>query len=309
IKGAARFYHRKGKHIITYKTEHKAVLDVCAHLAREGFEVTYLTPQTNGLVDLQQLADALRDDTVLISIMHANNEIGVIQDLVAIGELTRTRGALLHVDAAQSAGKIPIDLQRLPVDLMSFSAHKVYGPKGIGALFVRHKPRVRLEPLLHGGGQELGLRPGTLPTHQIVGMGEAFAIAQAEMPQEMQRIRELRDNLWKVLQVIPETYLNGDYAQRLPGNLNVSFGYVEGESLLLALQDLAVSSGSACTSATLEPSHVLRALGRDDVLAHSSVRFALGRFTTAEEIDFAERTIVAAVERLRAISPLWEKEN
>jgi cysteine desulfurase len=309
IKGAARFYQRKGKHIITCKTEHKAVLDVCAQLAREGFEVTYLTPQTNGLIDLQALAAALRPDTVLVSIMHANNEIGVIQDLIAIGELTKAHGALLHVDAAQSAGKTPIDLQNLPVDLMSFSAHKLYGPKGIGALFVRHKPRVRLEPLLHGGGQELGLRPGTLATHQIAGMGEAFAIAQTEMSAEILRVRKLRDTLWQTLQSLPEIHLNGDYEQRLPGNLSVSFGYVEGESLLLALQDLAVSSGSACTSATIEPSYVLRALGRDDVLAHSTVRFSLGRFTTGEEIDFAGRTVVAAVERLRNLSPLWGKRE
>jgi cysteine desulfurase len=306
IKGAARFYHRKGKHIITCKTEHKAVLDVCAHLAREGFEITYLTPRTNGLIDLQQLADVLRTDTVLVSIMHVNNEIGVIQDIAAIGELARARGALLHVDAAQSAGKIPIDLQHWPVDLMSFSAHKVYGPKGIGALFVRHKPRVRLEPLLQGGSQELGLRPGTLPTHQIVGMGEAFSIAEAEMLQEMQRIQALRDRLWGRVKEIPDVYLNGDYTHRSPGNLSVSFGYVEGESLLLGLQDLAVSSGAACTSVTLEPSHVLRALGREDGLAHSSIRFTLGRFTTEKEIDYAGRTVVSVVERLRGLSPLWD---
>jgi cysteine desulfurase len=306
IKGVAHFYGKKGKHIVTSKTEHKAVLDTCRHLEREGFEVTYLDPEPNGLIDLGKLESALRDDTILVSMMHVNNEIGVIQDIGAIGELTRSRKILLHVDAAQSAGKVPIDLEQLKVDLMSFSAHKIYGPKGIGALYVRRKPRVRLEAQMHGGGHERGMRSGTLATHQIVGMGEAFRIAAEEMATENERVLGLRNRLWDGIKEMEEVYLNGDKDQRVAGNLNVSFAYVEGESLIMALKDLAVSSGSACTSASLEPSYVLRALGREDELAHSSLRFTLGRFTTVEEVDYAIQKIHTEVGRLRELSPLWE---
>lgn len=306
IKGAAHFYQKKGRHIVTCKTEHKAVLDTCRQLEREGYEVTYLDPEPNGLIDLDKLKAALRDDTILVSIMHVNNEIGVIQDIAAIGQLTRERGILFHSDAAQSAGKVPIDVNAMNVDLMSFSAHKVYGPKGIGALYVRRKPRVRLEAQMHGGGHERGLRSGTLATHQCVGMGEAFRIAREEMPAEAERIRRLRDRLYQGLQDIEEVYVNGDLAQRIPGNLNVSFNFVEGESLIMALKDIAVSSGSACTSASLEPSYVLRALGRNDELAHSSIRFTLGRFTTEEEVDYAVEVVREGIARLRELSPLWE---
>jgi cysteine desulfurase len=306
IKGAAQFYAKKGKHIITCKTEHKAVLDTCRHLERDGYEITYLEPEPNGLIDLAKLEAALRDDTILVSIMHVNNEIGVIQDIEAIGEMTRSRKILFHVDAALSAGKVPIDLEKLKVDLMSFSAHKIYGPKGIGALYVQRKPRVRLEAQMHGGGHERGMRSGTLATHQIVGMGEAFHIAQEEMAAENERVLGLRNRLWDGIKDMEEVYLNGDENQRVAGNLNVSFAYVEGESLIMALKDLAVSSGSACTSASLEPSYVLRALGREDELAHSSIRFTFGRFSTVEEVDFAISKIRSEVERLRELSPLWE---
>lgn len=306
IKGVAHFYKKKGKHIITCKTEHKAVLDTCRQLEREGFEVTYLDPEPNGLVDLEKLKAAMRDDTILVSIMHVNNEIGVIQDIQAIGELTRKNKILFHVDAAQSAGKVPIDIETMKVDLMSFSAHKIYGPKGIGALYVRRKPRVRLEAQMHGGGHERGMRSGTLPTHQIVGMGEAFRLAKEEMATDNERIRMLRDRLLNGLKDIEETYINGDMDQRIPHNLNISFNFVEGESLMMALKDLAVSSGSACTSSSLEPSYVLRALGRNDELAHSSIRFSLGRFTTEEEIDFAIEQIRNNITKLRELSPLWE---
>ena len=307
IKGAAHFYQKKkGRHIVTCKTEHKAVLDTCRQLEREGFEVTYLDPEPNGLIDLDKLKAAIRDDTVLVSIMHVNNEIGVIQDIAAIGEITRERKVLFHVDAAQSAGKVPIDLQQMKVDLMSFSAHKIYGPKGIGALYVRRKPRVRLEAQMHGGGHERGMRSGTLATHQIVGMGEAFRIAKEEMAADNERIRMLRDRLLKGLEDIEEIYINGDLEQRVPHNLNISFNFVEGESLMMALKDLAVSSGSACTSASLEPSYVLRALGRNDELAHSSIRFSLGRFTTEEEVDYAIDAIKRNIDKLRELSPLWE---
>ena len=306
IKGVAHFYHKKGKHIITCKTEHKAVLDTCRHLEREGFEVTYLDPEPNGLIDIKKLEAAMRDDTILVSIMHVNNEIGVIQDIDAIGELCRSRKILFHVDAAQSAGKVPIDMDKSKVDLMSFSAHKIYGPKGIGALYVRRKPRVRLEAQMHGGGHERGMRSGTLAVHQIVGMGEAFRIAKEEMATENERIRMLRDRLLKGLDDIEETYINGDMERRIPHNLNISFNFVEGESLMMALKDLAVSSGSACTSASLEPSYVLRALGRSDELAHSSIRFTLGRFSTEEEVDFAIEQIRNNIDKLRELSPLWE---
>lgn len=306
IKGAAHFYKKSGKHIVTLKTEHKAVLDSCRQLEREGYEVTYLDPEPNGLVDLKKLEAALRDDTTLVSIMHVNNEIGVIQDIAAIGELCRARKIIFHVDAAQSAGKLPIDLETLKVDLMSFSAHKIYGPKGIGVLYVRRKPRVRLEAQMHGGGHERGLRSGTLATHQIVGMGEAFRIAKEEMVEEEQRIRELRDRLWLGLNDMEEVYLNGDFDRRVPGNLNVSFNYVEGESLIMALSDMAVSSGSACTSSSLEPSYVLRALGRNDELAHSSIRFTIGRYTTVDEVDYIIERIHEKVAKLRELSPLWE---
>ena len=306
IKGAAHFYRKKGRHIVTCKTEHKAVLDTCRQLEREGSEVTYLSPQPNGLLDLAEFEAALREDTVLVSAMHVNNEIGVIQDIAALGALTRPRGILLHVDAAQSAGKVPIDVGAMQVDLMTLSAHKIYGPKGIGALYVCRKPRVRLEAQMHGGGHERGLRSGTLATHQIVGMGEAFRLAGAEMAAEAARIRALRDRLWAGLGRMEEVYLNGDLERRVPGNLNVSFNFVEGESLIMALKDIAVSSGSACTSASLEPSYVLRALGRNDELAHSSLRFSIGRFTTEEDIDRTVALIEGAVRRLRDLSPLWE---
>ncbi len=306
IKGAAHFYQKKGRHIVTVKTEHKAVLDTCRQLEREGFEVTYLDVGSDGLLDLEVLRSALRDDTVLLSVMHVNNEIGVIQDIEAIGAIARERGVLFHVDAAQSTGKVSIDLSRLPVDLMSFSAHKSYGPKGIGALYVRRKPRVRIEAQMHGGGHERGMRSGTLAPHQIVGMGEAFRIAREEMGAEVERIRMLRDRLWSGLSDMEEVYLNGDLERRIAGNLNVSFNFVEGESLIMALKDIAVSSGSACTSASLEPSYVLRALGRDDELAHSSIRFTLGRYTTAEEVDYTVDLVKRAVAKLRELSPLWE---
>jgi len=306
IKGAAHFYQKKGKHIITCKTEHKAVLDSCRQLEREGFEVTYLDPEANGLIDLAKLEDAIRDDTILVSIMHVNNEIGVIQDIDTIAELTRARKIIFHVDAAQSAGKVPIDLANSKVDLMSFSAHKIYGPKGMGALFVRRKPRVRLEAQMHGGGHERGLRSGTLPTHQIVGMGEAFRIAKEEMAQENIRFKALRDRLYDGLKDIEETYVNGDMEKRITGNLNISFNYVEGESLIMAIKDLAVSSGSACTSASLEPSYVLRAIGRNDELAHSSIRFTIGRFTTEEEIDYTIKLLHESIGKLRDLSPLWD---
>jgi cysteine desulfurase len=306
IRGVAEFYAKKGRHIITCKTEHKAVLDTCRQLERDGYEITYLEPESDGLIDLQKLEAALRDDTILVSIMHVNNEIGVIQDIAAIGEMTRARKILFHVDAAQSAGKVPIDLAALKVDLMSFSAHKIYGPKGIGALYVQRKPRVRLEAQMHGGGHERGMRSGTLPTHQIVGMGEAFRLAGEEMAADNERILGLRQRLWDGIRDMEEVYLNGDESHRVAGNLNVSFAYVEGESLIMALKDLAVSSGSACTSASLEPSYVLRALGREDELAHSSIRFTLGRFSTQEEVDYAINKIRAEVERLRELSPLWE---
>ncbi|GAB6040510.1 cysteine desulfurase [Endothiovibrio diazotrophicus] len=306
IKGAAHFFHKQGKHIVTCKTEHKAVLDTCRHLEGEGFEVTYLDPEPNGLIDLAKLEAALREDTVLVSIMHVNNEIGVIQDIAAIGELTRARKILFHVDAAQSAGKVPLDVQTLKVDLISFSAHKIYGPKGIGALYVRRKPRARLEAQMHGGGHERGFRSGTLATHQIVGMGEAFRLAREEMASENERVVTLRNKLWDGIKDMEEVYLNGDLEQRVAGNLNVSFNYVEGESLIMALKDIAVSSGSACTSASLEPSYVLRAIGRPDELAHSSIRFTIGRFTTAEEIDYTVELIRRQVSKLRDLSPLWE---
>ncbi|KAJ8738748.1 IscS subfamily cysteine desulfurase [Aeromonas veronii] len=306
IKGVAHFYASKGKHIITSKTEHKAVLDTCRQLEREGFEVTYLEPMPNGLFTIEMIENAMRDDTILVSIMHVNNEIGVVQNISAIGELCRSRKILLHVDAVQSVGKIPVDVEALKVDLLSVSAHKVYGPKGIGALFVRRKPRVRLEAQMHGGGHERGMRSGTLPTHQIVGMGEAFRIAKEEMVSEGERILALRQRLWNGIKDIEAVYINGDLEQRVPGNLNVSFAYVEGESLIMALKDLAVSSGSACTSASLEPSYVLRALGLNDELAHSSIRFSMGRFTTEEEIDYAVKLIRDSIGRLREMSPLWE---
>ncbi len=306
IKGVAHFYASKGKHIITSKTEHKAVLDTCRQLEREGFEVTYLEPMPNGLFTIEMIENAMRDDTILVSIMHVNNEIGVVQNIAAIGELCRSRKILLHVDAVQSVGKIPVDVEALQVDLLSVSAHKVYGPKGIGALFVRRKPRVRLEAQMHGGGHERGMRSGTLPTHQIVGMGEAFRIAKEEMVSEGERILALRQRLWNGIKDIEAVYINGDLEQRVPGNLNVSFAYVEGESLIMALKDLAVSSGSACTSASLEPSYVLRALGLNDELAHSSIRFSMGRFTTEEEIDYAVKLIRDSIGRLREMSPLWE---
>ncbi|CNI13941.1 cysteine desulfurase [Yersinia thracica] len=306
IKGAANFYQKKGKHIITCKTEHKAVLDTCRQLEREGFEVTYLAPQSNGIIDLNQLEAAMREDTILVSIMHVNNEIGVVQDIAAIGEMCRSRGIIFHVDATQSVGKLPIDLSKLKVDLMSFSAHKVYGPMGIGALFVRRKPRIRIEAQQHGGGHERGMRSGTLPVHQIAGMGEAYRIAKEEMESEAARLRSLRLRLWNGLKDIEEVYLNGDLENGAPGILNISFNYVEGESLIMALKDLAVSSGSACTSASLEPSYVLRALGMNDELAHSSIRFSLGRFTTEEEIDYAIALVRKSIGRLRDLSPLWD---
>ena len=306
IKGAAQFYKGKGKHIVTCKTEHKAVLDTCRHLEREGFEVTYLDPEPNGLVTLAKLEAALRPDTILVSIMHVNNEIGVIQDLAAIGKLTRAKGILFHTDAAQSAGKVVVDVNAMNIDLLSLSAHKVYGPKGIGALYVRRKPRVRLEAQMHGGGHERGMRSGTLPVHQCVGMGEAFRLAKAELVQEGERIRLLRDRLYNGLKGIEEVYVNGDMSQRIPGNLNISFNYVEGESLIMALKEIAVSSGSACTSASLEPSYVLRALGRNDELAHSSIRFTLGRFNTEEDVDYTIKLVKEKIGKLRDLSPLWD---
>jgi len=306
IKGAAHFYAKKGKHIVTVKTEHKAVLDTCRQLEREGFEVTYIDPQANGLVSLAQLEDALREDTILVSVMHVNNEIGVIQDIAAMGEMLRARKIVFHVDAAQSAGKIDIDLSTLKVDLMSFSAHKIYGPKGIGALYVRRKPRIRLEAQTHGGGHERGMRSGTLATHQIVGMGEAFHIAKVDMEKDTAHIDALSQRLMTGLFKIEETYLNGDAEQRYNGNVNISFAYVEGESLMMALKDLAVSSGSACTSASLEPSYVLRALGLNDEMAHSSIRFSIGRFTTEQDIDHAIDDLTNSIDRLREMSPLWE---
>ncbi|MFP1945122.1 IscS subfamily cysteine desulfurase [Lonsdalea quercina] len=311
IKGAAAAHQEKGKHIITCVTEHKAVLDPCHQLERDGFDVTYLTPMSNGIIDLNELEAAFRDDTILVSIMHANNEVGVVQDIAAIGDLCHRRGILYHVDATQSVGKLPIDLGQLKVDLMSFSGHKIYGPKGIGALFVRRNPRVRIEAQMHGGGHERGMRSGTLPVHQIVGMGEAYRIAAEEMETDSSRLRALRDRLWNGIRNIEEIYLNGDLSQSIPNLLNVSFNYVEGESLLMALKDLAVSSGSACTSASLEPSYVLRALGVNETLALSSIRFSLGRFSTEEEVDYAVRQVHKAVDRLRSVSPGWKafKQN
>ncbi len=306
IKGVAHFYASKGKHIVTTKIEHKAVLDTTRQLEREGFEVTYIESGEDGIVTPAMVEAALREDTILVSVMHVNNEIGTINDITAIGELTRARGILFHVDAAQSTGKVEIDLEKMKVDLMSFSAHKTYGPKGVGALYVRRKPRVRLEAQMHGGGHERGMRSGTLATHQLVGMGEAFRIAKQEMAQENERIRALRDRFYKQVEHLEELYVNGSMTARVPHNLNLSFNYVEGESLIMALKDLAVSSGSACTSASLEPSYVLRALGRNDELAHSSIRFTFGRFTTEEEIDYAAQKVCEAVTKLRELSPLWD---
>ncbi|WP_250492500.1 IscS subfamily cysteine desulfurase [Caballeronia sp. GAWG1-1] len=306
IKGAAHFYKSKGKHIITVKTEHKAVLDTTRDLEREGFEVTYLDVKDDGLIDLDKFKAAIRPDTILVSVMSVNNEIGVIQDIEAIGEITREKGIIFHVDAAQATGKIAIDLQKLKVDLMSFSAHKTYGPKGIGALYVRRKPRLRIEAQMHGGGHERGMRSGTLATHQIVGMGEAFRIAREEMATENERIRILRDRLLKGLQDMEEVYVNGDMERRVPHNLNISFNFVEGESLIMAVKDVAVSSGSACTSASLEPSYVLRALGRNDELAHSSIRFTVGRFTTEQDVDYVINLLKNKIAKLRDLSPLWE---
>ena len=306
IKGIANFYHKRGKHIITLKTEHKAVLDTCRQLEREGFEVTYLEPLSNGLLDISVFKNAIREDTILASIMHVNNEIGVIQDIQSIGDICRDHKIFFHVDAAQSVGKISIDLASLPVDLMSFSAHKIYGPKGMGALYVSRKPRVRLEAQMHGGGHERGMRSGTLATHQIVGMGEAFAIANAEMLEEGKKIKQLRDRLLEGFSDMEEVVINGDIEQRVPGNLNISFNYVEGESLMMAISDVAVSSGSACTSASLEPSYVLRALGRSDELAHSSIRFSIGRYTTEKNVDDAISLVREKVEKLRDLSPLWD---
>lgn len=306
LKGVAHFYKNRGNHIVTSKIEHKAVLDSCRQLEREGFEVTYLDPASNGLISPESVAAAIREDTLVVSIMHVNNEIGVVNDIAAIGEITRQRKVIFHVDAAQSAGKIDIDLQELKVDLMSFSAHKVYGPKGVGVLFVRRKPRVRLEAQIHGGGHERGMRSGTLATHQLVGMGEAFRIAKEEMHTEAARILALKERMWNGFKDMEEVFINGDIHRRVPGNLNVSFNFVEGESLIMSLTDLAVSSGSACTSASLEPSYVLRALGLNDEMAHSSLRISIGRFTTEEEVDYAIRKIRLAVEKLRELSPLWD---
>jgi cysteine desulfurase len=306
IKGVAQFYQKKGKHIITLKTEHKAVLDTCRQLEREGFELTYLDPDSNGILNLDVLKNAIREDTTLVTIMHVNNEIGVIQDIEAIGKLCREHKVYFHVDAAQSAGKVEIDLSKLPVDLMSFSAHKIYGPKGIGALYVRRKPRVRIESQMHGGGQERGMRSGTLAVHQIVGMGEAFAVAKEQMKEDIQRITKLKDRLVAGFSDMEEVVINGDLHQRYPGIMNISYNYVEGESLMMAISDIAVSSGSACTSASLEPSYVLRALGLSDELAHSSIRFSIGRFTTEEDIDRAIDLVRSKVEKLRALSPLWD---
>jgi len=306
IKGIAHFYKKKGNHIITLKTEHKAVLDTCRQLEREGYEVSYLDPLPNGLLDINVLNEAIRIDTILVSVMHVNNEIGVIQDIESIGSLCRDRKVFFHVDAAQSAGKVEIDLSKLPVDLMSFSAHKVYGPKGIGALYVQRKPRIRIEAQMHGGGHERGMRSGTLATHQIVGMGEAFSIAESEMSNENIKILKLRDRLLAGFADMEEVVVNGDIDQRVPGNLNISFNYVEGESLMMAINDVAVSSGSACTSASLEPSYVLRALGLSDELAHSSIRFSIGRFTNEDEVDSTIGLVRAKVEKLRDLSPLWD---
>ena len=306
LKGVAHFYKDKGKHLVTVKTEHKATLDTMRELERDGFDVTYLDVDQNGLLDLAKLEGALRPDTILVSVMFVNNEIGVIQDIAAIGEMTRSRGIIFHADAAQATGKVVVDLAQLKVDLMSFSAHKTYGPKGVGALFVRRKPRVRLEAQMHGGGHERGLRSGTLPTHQIVGMGEAFRLAREEMATDNERIRMLRDRLWEGISQAEQVFLNGDWERRVPHNLNASFNFVEGESLIMAMKDVAVSSGSACTSASLEPSYVLRALGRSDELAHSSIRFTVGRFTTPQEIDFTIDLVTRQVARLREMSPLWE---
>ena len=306
IKGVAHFYSKKGKHIITSKIEHKAVLDSCRQLEREGCEVTYLDPDDKGLISPQTVADAIREDTILVSLMHVNNEIGVVNDIEQIGKITRKKGVIFHVDAAQSTGKIDIDLENMQVDLMSLTAHKTYGPKGIGALYVRRKPRVRIEPQIHGGGHERGMRSGTLATHQIVGMGEAYRIAKEEMHQDHERVLTLRNRLLDGLKDIEEVYVNGDIGNRIAGNLNISFNFVEGESLMMALRDLAVSSGSACTSASLEPSYVLRALGLNDELAHSSLRITVGRFTTEEEIDYAVEKIHEAVAKLRELSPLWD---
>ncbi len=309
VKGAAHFYKEKRRHLITVRTEHKATLDTCRELEREGFEVTYLDVKDNGLIDWDVLVAACRPDTILISVMYVNNEIGVIQDIPRIGEWCREKGIIFHVDSAQATGKVAINLQALKVDLMSFSAHKTYGPKGMGALFVRRKPRIRIEAQIHGGGHERGMRSGTLPTHQIVGMGEAFRLAKLEMAVENDRIRSLRDRLWKGLSEIEAVYLNGDLDHRVPHNLNVSFNFVEGESLLMGIKDVAVSSGSACTSASLEPSYVLRALGRSDELAHSSIRFSVGRFTTEQDIDFTVALLKEKVAKLREMSPLWEMFN
>jgi len=306
LKGAAHFYKDKGKHIITVKTEHKATLDTCRELEREGYEVTYLDVLPNGMIDIEQLEKAMTPGTIIVSVMFVNNEIGVVQDIPKIGDLCRSRGVIFHVDAAQATGKVEIDLEKLKVDLMSFSAHKTYGPKGIGALFVRRKPRIRIEAQIHGGGHERGMRSGTLAVHQIVGMGEAFRIARIEMAEENKRIRALRDRLLAGLKDIEEVYVNGDMDHRVPHNLNISFNYVEGESMLMALKDLAISSGSACTSASLEPSYVLRALGRNDELALSSIRFTLGRFTTEEEVDFTIKLVKEKIAKLRELSPLWE---
>lgn len=306
IKGVAHFYQKKGKHIITSKTEHKAVLDSCRQLEREGFEVTYLTPEPNGIIPLKTIEDAMRDDTILVSIMHVNNETGIIQDIAAIGELCREKGIIFHVDAAQSAGKVEIDVEAMKVDLISVSAHKIYGPKGIGALYVRRKPRIRLEAQMHGGGHERGMRSGTLATHQIAGMGEAFRIAKEEMNKDREHILALRNRMWEGVKDMEEVYINGDMDLGVPGIFNVSYNFVEGESLMMSLKDLAISSGSACTSASLEPSYVLRALGRNDELAHSSLRFSIGRFTKEEEIDYAIVEVRKAVEKLRELSPLWD---
>ena len=306
LKGAARFYSKKGKHVLTSKIEHKAVLDTCRELEREGFEVTYLDPDAEGIIQPEVVEANIRPDTVIAAFMHVNNEIGTINDIGAIGAITRAKGVLFFSDAAQSASKVPIDLQKWPVDLMSFSAHKAYGPKGVGALFVRRKPRVRLEAQMHGGGHERGMRSGTLPTHQIVGMGAAFAIAKSETESEAKRLLGLRQRFWDKIKDIEELHVNGSMEQRVPGSLNVSFNYVEGESLLMALPHIAVSSGSACTSASLEPSYVLRALGVNDELAHSSIRFTFGRYTTEEQVDKAAHEVRTAVEKLRDLSPLWD---
>jgi len=306
LKGAAHFYSGKGKHIVTMMTEHKAVLDTVRELERQGVSATYLAPEADGLLDLEKFKAALRPDTIIVSVMMVNNEIGVVQDIAAIGEICRERGIIFHVDAAQATGKVAIDLEQLKVDLMSFSAHKTYGPKGIGALYVRRKPRVRIEAQMHGGGHERGMRSGTLATHQIVGMGVAFHLAQEEMASENERIRMLRDRLWRGLLGMEEVHLNGDMEKRVPHNLNVSFNYVEGESMIMAVKDIAVSSGSACTSASLEPSYVLRALGRSDELAHSSIRFTVGRFTTVEEVDYVVDLMKDKIGKLRELSPLWE---